>query len=52
MKDKLTIIIDIPSTQGGTRTTGNVVRRYLIRENDTEKDFLYWVLTLIPCEYK
>ena len=50
MKYRLTLIIDIPSTQGGTTTTGNVVRRCLT--NDKEKDFLYWVLTLIPCEYK
>ncbi|KAI6660554.1 hypothetical protein LOD99_14138 [Oopsacas minuta] len=52
IKDNLNIIIDIPSTQGGTTTTGNVVRRCLIRKNDNDQDFLYWVLTVIPSEFK
>ena len=52
IKHKLNIIIDIPSTQGGTTTTGNVVRRYLIRKDDNDQDFLYWVLTVIPSEFK
>ncbi|KAI6659635.1 hypothetical protein LOD99_14558 [Oopsacas minuta] len=52
IKDNLNIIIDIPSTQGGTTTTGNVVRRCLIRKDDNDQDFLYWVLTVIPSEFK
>ncbi|KAI6661263.1 hypothetical protein LOD99_10084 [Oopsacas minuta] len=52
IKDNLNMIIDIPSTQGGTTTTGNVVRRCLIRKDDNDQDFLYWVLTVIPSEFK
>ncbi|KAI6647528.1 hypothetical protein LOD99_8794 [Oopsacas minuta] len=52
IKDNLNIIIDIPSTQGGTTTTGNVVRRCLIRKDDNDQDFLYWVLTVTPSEFK
>ncbi|KAI6648338.1 hypothetical protein LOD99_12147 [Oopsacas minuta] len=52
IKDNLNIIIDIPSTQGGTTTTGNVVRRCLIRKDDNDQDFLYWFLTVIPSEFK
>ena len=52
INDNLNIIIDIPSTQGGTTTTGNVVRRCLIRKDDNDQDFLYWVLTVIPPEFK
>ncbi|KAI6653775.1 hypothetical protein LOD99_3279 [Oopsacas minuta] len=52
IKDNLNIIIDIPSTQGGTTTTGNVVRRCLIRKDDNDQDFLYWVLTVIPSEFE
>lgn len=49
--EKLKILIDIPS-QGGTSTTGNVVRRCFKREDDSVKDFLYWILTLIPNDFK
>ena len=52
IKDNLNIIIDIPSTQGGTTTTGNVVRRCLIRKDDNEQDFLYWILTVILSKFK
>ncbi|KAI6659891.1 hypothetical protein LOD99_14231 [Oopsacas minuta] len=52
IKDNLNIIIDIPSTQGGTTTTGNLVRRCLIRKDDNDQDFLYWVLTVTPSEFK
>ena len=51
-KDNLNIIIDIPSTQVGTTTTGNVVRRCLIRKDDKEQDFLYLILTVIPSKFK
>ena len=52
VKEKLNIMIDFASSQGGTTTTGNVARRCLIRNNDCEKDFLYWVMSTIPTEYK
>ena len=52
VKEKLNIMIDFASSQGGTTTTANVTRRCLIRYNDSEKDFLYWVLSTIPTEYK
>ena len=41
-----------PSTQGATSTTGNIVRRCISWENDEEQYFLYWVLTVIPPEYR
>ena len=41
IEEKLSIIIDMPSIQGGTSTTGNIVRRCLKRVDDTKKDFLY-----------
>ena len=46
-KDKLNTLIDVSSTQGGTPTTGDVARRCLKGEKDTDKDFLYWILTII-----
>ncbi|KAI6661839.1 hypothetical protein LOD99_9791 [Oopsacas minuta] len=52
IKDNLNIIIDTPSTQGGTTTTGNVVRQCLIRKDGNDHDFLYRVLTVIPPEFK
>ena len=51
IKDKLNILIDVPSTQGDTSTTGNVARICLKRLDDSDKDFLYWILTIIPLEY-
>ena len=50
INDNFKIIIDIPSTQGGTTTTGNVVIRCLIRKDDNDQDFLYWVFTVIPSD--
>ncbi|KAI6651332.1 Dna-mediated transposase [Oopsacas minuta] len=50
IEEKLSISIDTPSVQGGTTTTGNVVRRCFTRSDDTVQDFLYWVLTVIPQE--
>ena len=50
IEEKINISIDAPSAQGGTSTTENVVRRCFTRKNDTIKDFLYWVLTVIPQE--
>ena len=50
IEEKLNIVIDAPSVQGGTSSTGNVVRRCLKRVNDTKKDFLYWLLSLIPIQ--
>ena len=32
-------------------TTGNVVRRCMVRDDDSKKDFLYWILTVLPCEH-
>ena len=52
IKDKLNILIDAPSTQVGTSTTVNVVRRCFKREDDSENDFLYWTLTVIAYDYK
>lgn len=40
------------SVQVGTTTTGNVLRRCFVRKVNNESDFLYWVLTVIPSEYK
>ncbi|KAI6648997.1 hypothetical protein LOD99_6880 [Oopsacas minuta] len=50
IEEKLSISIDTPSVQGGTTTTGNVVRRCFTRSDDTVQDFLYWVLTVVPQE--
>ena len=47
IEEKRNISIDAPSSQGGTSTTGNVVRRCFTREDDTIQDFLYWVLIVI-----
>ena len=52
LKEKLDIMIDFASSQGGTSTTANVARRCLVRKSDSEKDFLYWVLSTIPTEYE
>ncbi|KAI6661402.1 hypothetical protein LOD99_13273 [Oopsacas minuta] len=41
LKEKLNLMIDCASSQGGTSTTGNVVRRCLVRKDDSERDFLY-----------
>ena len=51
IKERLSILIDAPSIQGGTSTTGNVARKCLTRDDDKDKDFLYWILTLVPQEY-
>ena len=48
---KKNVRIDCPTTQGGTTSTRNVVRTCFQRMNDDTKDFFYWILTLIPCEY-
>ena len=45
-------MIDFANSQGGTSTTGNVTRRYFLRTDDNDKDFLYWVLSTIPADYK
>ena len=50
--EKLNIMINLASLQGVTSTTGNVARRCLVRKNNSEKDFLYWVLSTIPTESK
>ena len=39
IEEKLNIVIDAPSVQGGTSTTGNVVRRCLKRVDDLRKIF-------------
>ena len=52
LKDKLNILIDVASSQGGTSTTGNVVRRCLVQRKSSEKDFIYWVLSTIQTDYK
>ena len=44
--------IDHPNIQGGTSTTGNVAKLCFIRHDDNQKDFIYWVLTLIDQKYK
>ena len=49
--EKLSIQIDCPSPQGGTTSTGNVARSCFQRFDDSKKDFFYWIITLIPCEY-
>ena len=52
IEEKLNIVIDMPSVQGGggTSTTGNIVRRCFKRVDDTKEDFLYWVLSVIPAQ--
>ena len=50
IKEKLNLI-DAPSTQGGTSTTGNVARKCLTRDDDKDRYFLYWILTLVPQDY-
>ena len=45
--EKRKIRIDYPS-QGGTTSTGNVVRTCFQSEIENNKDFLYWIATLIP----
>ena len=45
-------MIDFANSQGGTSTTGNVTRRCFLRTDDNDKDFLYWVLSTIPADYK
>ncbi|KAI6647513.1 hypothetical protein LOD99_8778 [Oopsacas minuta] len=37
LKEKLNLMIDCASSQGGTSTTGNVVRRCLVRKDDSER---------------
>ena len=49
--EKINVRIDFPTSQGGTTSTGNVVRTCFQRVNDINKDFFYWILTLIPCEF-
>ena len=39
--ERLSIKIDYPKSQGGTTSTGNVVRRFFQRNNDCARDFLY-----------
>ena len=46
--EKIKIRIDYPTSQGGTTSTGNVVRTCFQREINNNKDFLYWIATLIP----
>ena len=50
--EKLNISIDQPSAQGGTSTTGNIVRQCFRRGDDDKEDFLYWILTFVPSEAK
>ena len=52
LKEKLNILIDVASSQGGTSTTGNVARRCLVQRKSSEKDFIYWVLSTIQTDYK
>ena len=49
--ERLSIKIDYPTSQGGTTSTGNVVRSCFQRTNDSARDFLYWVTTLVPEEH-
>ena len=49
--ERLSIKIDYPTSQGGTTSTGNVVRSCFQRKNDSARDFLYWVTTLVPEEH-
>ena len=49
--EKINVRIDFPTSQGGTTSTGNVIRTCFQRVNDRNKDFFYWILTLIPCEF-
>ena len=44
--------IDYPNIHGGTSSTGNIARLCFIRHDDSQKDFIYWVLTLIDQKYK
>ena len=50
--ERLSIKIDYPTSQGGTTSTGNVVRSCFQRKNDSARDFLYWVTTLVPEEQR
>ena len=52
LKEKLNILIDFASSQGGTSTTGKVARRCLVKRKSSEKDFIYWVLSTIQTDYK
>ena len=52
VRERLSIMIDFANSQGGTSTTGNVTRRCFLRTDDNDKDFLYWVLSTIPADYK
>ena len=52
VREKLSIMIDFASSQGGTSTTGNVARSCFLRTNENDKDFLYWVLSTLPKENK
>ena len=49
--EKINVRIDCSTSQGGTISTGNVVRTCFQPLNDDNKDFLYLILTLIPCKY-
>ena len=50
IEEKPSIAIGKPTSQGGTSTTGNVVGRCMLRDDDSKKDFLYWILTILPSE--
>ena len=49
--EKVSIQIDCPSPQGGTTSKGNVARSCFQRFDESKKDFFYWIITLIHCEY-
>ena len=51
IEERLSIVIDKPTSQGGTSATGNVVRRCMLRDDNFKKDFLYWILTILPNEH-
>lgn len=52
VNEKTSLQIDLPNSHGGTSTTGNIARKCMSRECDDDKDFLYWVLSMLPSQYQ
>ena len=42
------MLIDQPSREGGTRSTGNVAREWFLNKHD----FISWVCTSIPADFR
>ena len=42
--EKINVLIDFPTSQGGTTSTANVVRTCFQRVNDSNNEFYYWIL--------